>query len=78
MKHPSPTAKVAPIGTRYSAIRQLGEQRSGHTYHDAHPWPDDEADRLQAALLRRHVPLRAAVWVYVAMTLAAVGCAFAL
>lgn len=51
MKRPSPNARVAPIGTRYTPATPLTEQRNGGTYHQRMPWPDDDAARLQRHLL---------------------------
>ena len=53
MKHPSPSAKTAPVGTRYTPATPLTEQRLEGTYHQRMPWPDQDATRLQNAMLDR-------------------------
>jgi hypothetical protein len=58
---------VTPIGTKYDAPPSLLEQRTSDTYHQRYPWPDDDATRVQLALLK--TTTRMADWV-VALTFA--------
>lgn len=61
---------MTPIGTKYSAVASLCEQRTPDgTYHQRMPWPGYDMDRLQGALLRSPRPARrhvfAVLFVYV-------------
>lgn len=72
---PSSNAKRAPIGTKYSAVASLCEQRIDGTYHQRMPWPDRDDERLQSALLGASSPR--AEWAVALTCLFAVVCGMA-
>ena len=49
---------MTPIGTKYSAAASLCEQRTRDTYHQRYPWPDEDGERIQDALLGVRTPSR--------------------
>ena len=49
--------RITPIGTKYSAVASLCEQRTPDgTYHQRMPWPGQDMERLQSSLIGRRSP----------------------
>lgn len=67
--------KITPIGTKYSAVASLCEQRTPDgTYHQRMPWPGQDMELLQSGLIGRKNQDPPRLWAIGLVASIAVGC----